>query len=146
MHLDANMYHALTLCICKCIHLRHNDHCHSSKQASLCLLQLHVLPEGACEPAALLGCIRLIHWLAQPHVLGPDPLHLIVDCGTGTTATGSLAQRCYVEDIVWRMHLSLSTYMATAVPLMCANLCALHLSALRIATNLYMWVLSAFGL
>ena len=52
------------------------------------LLQLHILPEGASEPAALLGCIRLIHWLAQSHMLGPQPLSLVVDCGTGTTATG----------------------------------------------------------
>ncbi len=53
-----------------------------------CALQLHVLPEGGCEPAALLGCIRLVHWLAQPEVIGPHPLTLIVDCGTGTTAIG----------------------------------------------------------
>jgi len=53
-----------------------------------CALQLHVLPEGGCEPAALLGCIRLVHWLAQPEVVGPHPLTLIVDCGTGTTAIG----------------------------------------------------------
>lgn len=63
-------------------------------------LQLHVLPEGASEPAALLGCIRLIHWLAQPHVLGLDPLTLVVDCGTGTTATG---EGCFphVPSVYW---------------------------------------------
>ena len=54
-------------------------------------LQVHVIPEGAGEAAALLGCIRLVDWLAQPQVLGPDPLTLVLDCGTGTTATG----RCF---------------------------------------------------
>ena len=53
-----------------------------------CVVQLYVLPEGGSEPAALLGCIRLIHWLAQPEALGPRPLTLVVDCGTGTTAIG----------------------------------------------------------
>ena len=57
----------------------------------VCAVQLHVLPEGGCEPAALLGCIRLVHWLAQPEVVGPHPLTLIVDCGTGTTAIGDRA-------------------------------------------------------
>lgn len=60
----------------------------SLTETNIFLLQLHVLPEGASEPAALLGCIRLVHWLAQSHVLGPQPLTLVVDCGTGTTATG----------------------------------------------------------
>ena len=52
------------------------------------MLQLYVIPEGGGEPAALLGCIRLICWLAQ--ALGPQPLTLVLDCGTGTTATGLL--------------------------------------------------------
>ena len=52
------------------------------------MVQLHIIPEGAGQPAALLGCIRLVHWLAQPHALGPQPLTLVLDCGTGTTATG----------------------------------------------------------
>ena len=56
-----------------------------------CGVQLYVLPEGGCEPAALLGCIRLICWLSQPHVVGMEPLTLIVDCGTGTMATGVVA-------------------------------------------------------
>ena len=47
-----------------------------------------MIPEGGGEAAALLGCIRLVDWLAQPQVLGPDPLTLVLDCGTGTTATG----------------------------------------------------------
>ena len=54
-----------------------------------CAVQLYVLPEGGSEPAALLGCIRLIHWLAQREALGPRPLTLVVDCGTGTTAIGT---------------------------------------------------------
>lgn len=66
-------------------------------EAAICLLQLHVLPEGASEPAALLGCIRLVHWLAQSHVLGPQPLTLVVDCGTGTTATGAWPCTCLLE-------------------------------------------------
>ena len=66
-------------------------------EAETCVLQLHVLPEGASEPAALLGCIRLVQWLAQPHVLGPQPLSLVVDCGTGTTATGAWAGTCLLE-------------------------------------------------
>ena len=64
---------------------------HQAVPVYACVVQLHVLPEGGCEPAALLGCIRLIHWLAQPEVAGPHPLTLIVDCGTGTTAIGDLA-------------------------------------------------------
>ena len=51
-------------------------------------MQLHELPEGGGEPAALLGCMRLIHWLSQANALGPAPLTLVVDCGTGTTAVG----------------------------------------------------------
>ncbi len=60
-------------------------------------MQLHVLPEGGAEPAALLGCIRLIHWLSQPHALGPKPLTLVVDCGTGTTATGTTLSDCFAK-------------------------------------------------
>lgn len=65
-------------------------------------IKLHVLPEGGSEPAALLGCIRLIHWLAQPHALGPQPLTLVVDCGTGTTATG-LALGVKLSGLQWQV-------------------------------------------
>ncbi|KAL3144147.1 hypothetical protein ABBQ32_003936 [Trebouxia sp. C0010 RCD-2024] len=65
-------------------------------------MKLHVLPEGASEPAALLGCIRLVHWLAQPHVLGQQPLTLVVDCGTGVTATG-LALGIKLAGLPWQV-------------------------------------------
>ncbi|KAA6420287.1 MAG: hypothetical protein FRX49_09771, partial [Trebouxia sp. A1-2] len=64
--------------------------------------KLHVLPEGGCEPAALLGCIRLVRWLAQPEAVGPRPLTLIVDCGTGTTAIG-LALGMHLAGLQWRV-------------------------------------------
>ena len=55
------------------------------------LLQLHVIREGAADPRALLGCIRQVHWLAQQQQLGSRRCRLVVDCGTGVTATGKPA-------------------------------------------------------
>lgn len=79
------------------------------------MLQLHVLPEGASEPAALLGCIRLVHWLAQPHVLGQQPLTLVVDCGTGVTATGKALLLCYAKQACASYHVKL-TVLASSCP------------------------------
>lgn len=53
-------------------------------------LQVHIIPEGAANADALLGFIRLIDYLAQPSVLGRSPCHLVIDSGTGITATGGI--------------------------------------------------------
>ncbi|CAM6096302.1 unnamed protein product [Calypogeia fissa] len=48
-----------------------------------------VVNEGAGDAIALLGLIRLIHYLSQPTVFGSShQLHIVVDTGTGTTAVG----------------------------------------------------------
>ena len=49
---------------------------------------MQALQEGAAEPLALLGLIRLVRHLSGPTALGRAPCHLITDCGTGTTAVG----------------------------------------------------------
>lgn len=48
-----------------------------------------VIPEGAAMPEALLGSIRLVRWLAQESELAGRECHLVVDSGTGATATGT---------------------------------------------------------
>ncbi|KAK9845694.1 hypothetical protein WJX84_007525, partial [Apatococcus fuscideae] len=50
--------------------------------------KVHIIPEGAANADSLLGFIRLIDYLVQPSVLGRAPLRLVVDSGTGITATG----------------------------------------------------------
>ncbi len=45
--------------------------------------------EGAAEPLALLGLIRLVDYLSEPAALGRGPCHLVTDCGTGATAIGT---------------------------------------------------------
>lgn len=53
-------------------------------------LQIHVIAEGAAEPLALLGLVRLVDYLAACSRLPPyQPHSIIVDSGTGTTATGN---------------------------------------------------------
>ncbi|KAG6555520.1 hypothetical protein Mapa_002755 [Marchantia paleacea] len=48
-----------------------------------------VVKEGAGDAIALLGLIRLVQFLSNPAALGrDDPVHLVVDTGTGTTAVG----------------------------------------------------------
>ncbi|PIA30348.1 hypothetical protein AQUCO_05600052v1, partial [Aquilegia coerulea] len=48
-----------------------------------------VVNEGAGDAAALLGVIRLVEYLSQPHLFGQDqPIKIVVDSGTGTTAVG----------------------------------------------------------
>ncbi|GAX76314.1 hypothetical protein CEUSTIGMA_g3760.t1 [Chlamydomonas eustigma] len=51
-----------------------------------------VIEEGAQGPLAMLGFIRLVHWLASSSKGLPDPLHtayhIVVDSGTGTSAVG----------------------------------------------------------
>lgn len=49
-----------------------------------------VVPEGAAEPGALLGLIRLVGWLAAHPVLAGRRCNIVVDSGTGVTATGAL--------------------------------------------------------
>lgn len=53
---------------------------------------MRALQEGAAEPLALLGLIRLVHYLTD---LSDAPFDsaacdIIVDSGTGVTATGGL--------------------------------------------------------
>ncbi|XP_075101119.1 D-cysteine desulfhydrase 2, mitochondrial isoform X2 [Nicotiana tabacum] len=48
-----------------------------------------VVNEGAGDAAALLGVVRLVEYLSQDHLFGKDqPLKIIIDAGTGTTAVG----------------------------------------------------------
>ncbi|XP_026379373.1 D-cysteine desulfhydrase 2, mitochondrial-like [Papaver somniferum] len=48
-----------------------------------------IINEGAGDFAGLLGFIRLVEYLSQDHIFGKEqPLKIVVDCGTGTTAVG----------------------------------------------------------
>ncbi|XP_030516775.1 D-cysteine desulfhydrase 2, mitochondrial isoform X7 [Rhodamnia argentea] len=48
-----------------------------------------VMNEGAGDSIALLGVIRLVHYLSQSHLLGKEKaMKFVVDAGTGTTAVG----------------------------------------------------------
>lgn len=48
-----------------------------------------IINEGAGNAVALPGLIRLVKYLSQDHILGKDqPLKIVVDAGTGTTAVG----------------------------------------------------------
>ncbi|XP_076883065.1 D-cysteine desulfhydrase 2, mitochondrial-like [Bidens hawaiensis] len=48
-----------------------------------------IVNEGAGDAIALPGLIRLVQYLSQDHILGKgQPLKIIVDAGTGTTAVG----------------------------------------------------------
>ncbi len=51
--------------------------------------QVHALQEGAAEPLALLGLIRLVDYLSGSEQLGREPCSIVVDSGTGVTATGA---------------------------------------------------------
>lgn len=63
----------------------------SSSSSSNADAAVAVIPEGAACSASLLGLIRLVAWLAQQPALAAAPkLHLVLDCGTGATATGEL--------------------------------------------------------
>ncbi|KAI3696485.1 hypothetical protein L1987_79503 [Smallanthus sonchifolius] len=56
---------------------------------SLNLKKTVIINEGAGDAIALPGLIRLVQYLSQDHILGKDqPLKIIVDAGTGTTAVG----------------------------------------------------------
>lgn len=70
-----------------------------------------VIPEGAAMPEALLGSIRLVRWLAQESELAGRECHLVVDSGTGATATG-LAVGVSLLDLPWQV-----TGVALAGPL-----------------------------
>lgn len=54
---------------------------------------MHALQEGAAEPLALLGLIRLVAYLSQPTLLGSHPCDIVADCGTGVTAIGERPSR-----------------------------------------------------
>ncbi|KMZ73113.1 hypothetical protein ZOSMA_153G00040 [Zostera marina] len=48
-----------------------------------------MINEGAVSATALLGVIRLVRSLSQPHLLGRnETIKIVLDAGTGTTATG----------------------------------------------------------
>lgn len=62
-----------------------------------------VLNEGAGDAVALLGVIRLVHYLFQSNLLGKErPLTLVVDAGTGTTAIG-LALGALCLGLPWKI-------------------------------------------
>ncbi|GKB55445.1 hypothetical protein Tco_0906198 [Tanacetum coccineum] len=51
-----------------------------------------IVNEGARDVIALPDLIRLVQYLSQDHIPGKEqPLKLIIDAGTGTTAVGFLA-------------------------------------------------------
>jgi hypothetical protein len=52
--------------------------------------QIAIVQEGAAEPYALLGLLRLVDHLHKER--GNVPTALIVDSGTGATATGNPGQ------------------------------------------------------
>ena len=55
--------------------------------------QVEVLHEGAASAGALIGVIRVLHYLSQPHAPHPEwsrhQCTLVIDSGTGVTATGA---------------------------------------------------------
>ncbi len=51
--------------------------------------RIAVIPEGAARPEALLGTIRLVRWLSSQSELAERECHIVVDSGTGATATGA---------------------------------------------------------
>ncbi|KAJ8773517.1 hypothetical protein K2173_005763 [Erythroxylum novogranatense] len=54
-----------------------------------CPRKVAIVNEGAGDAVALLGCIRLVEYLSQEHILGKERyIKLVVDAGTGTTAIG----------------------------------------------------------
>lgn len=58
----------------------------SSKDA---MKKVVIINEGAGDVVALLGIIRLVHYLSQSHILGKErPYNFVIDAGTGTTAIG----------------------------------------------------------
>ena len=59
-----------------------------------------VIPEGAAEPGALLGLVRLGRWLAELPGLAGRRVSLVVDSGTGATAVG-LALAAALLDLRW---------------------------------------------
>lgn len=53
------------------------------------LKKIVIVNEGAGDAIALPGLIRLVRYLSQDHIFGKDqPLKIVVDAGTGTTAVG----------------------------------------------------------
>ncbi|CAL8470386.1 g9928 [Coccomyxa elongata] len=65
--------------------------------------KVRTLQEGAAEPLALLGLIRLVRHLSGPAALGRTSRHLVTDCGTGATAIG-LALGVALMGLPWKVH------------------------------------------
>ncbi|ONK69895.1 uncharacterized protein A4U43_C05F27970 [Asparagus officinalis] len=62
-----------------------------------------IVSEGAGDAIALLGLIRFVKYLSQPHVFGKEQnINLVVDAGTGTTAIG-LALGALYFGLPWKV-------------------------------------------
>lgn len=59
-----------------------------------------VIGEGAAQPEALYGCLRLVAALRE--AIGEGPARLVLDAGTGTTAAG-LAAGIALASLPWRV-------------------------------------------
>lgn len=58
-------------------------------ESGKCSRRVVVVSEGAGDAVALLGIMRLVKYLSQPHVFGKEQeINFVVDAGTGTTAIG----------------------------------------------------------
>ncbi|XP_019249356.1 PREDICTED: D-cysteine desulfhydrase 2, mitochondrial isoform X2 [Nicotiana attenuata] len=64
----------------------HSSHVNALTKSSK---KVVVVNEGAGDAAALLGVLRLVEYLSRDHLFGKEqPLEIIIDAGTGTTAIG----------------------------------------------------------
>ncbi|VFQ95607.1 unnamed protein product [Cuscuta campestris] len=63
-----------------------------------------IINEGAGDAVGLLGAIRLVKHLSQEHLFGRNqPLKIILDAGTGTTAIG-LGLGAFCMGLPWEIH------------------------------------------
>ncbi len=90
------------------------------------------LPEGAATPAALLGFVRLVRWLADPAgggVPAAAPAALVIDSGTGASAAG-LALGAALLDLPWTVTgvavADAGATQAAAAAALAADFCAVH--------------------
>ncbi|KAG9133682.1 hypothetical protein Leryth_018686 [Lithospermum erythrorhizon] len=96
-----------------------------------------IVNEGAGDAVALLGVIRLVQFLSQKHLFGNDQkLKIVIDAGTGTTATG-LGLGAELLGLPWEV-----------IAIMLAVLSSRHISFMSISHNLNMpllFVCDRFG-